>query len=555
MNGLDTRAVQRLARPDVWAQDLSLRVDGKPFSVAGREYIIPVMRDTSPEMLVKKAAQTAFTISFLVRTFHWITERGWNHLYLLPLKTGSVPFVQKRVDPIIASNPVLADKFGSVDNRTHKQTTEAVSLLIRGTNVESELQETPTDVIVFDEFDRMVKDFLEDAKHRVDGSDIKRLTYLSTPTVPGHGLDADDMWWASDMMKWFVPCPGCGRMQTLTMEENVKLGDDEFSCVMECQFCSHEITDAERMYEMNEWGEWDAQNPGARKRGYHINQFNSPTMKLEDIMASYFAGLKDAKKMKSFRNQSLGEPYTSPGDQVTDTLLDKCIDPAHRLGGIPNGPVYIGIDVGHDEIYVEADFINRWDNRVAWNFWHFRDRPGETAWEMLDKKVLSKLGSWVCVCDAHPDKRGARHLSVKYPGRFFMGFEKDRPEQEETARYDKVTYNQPTKVIIDRTLAFDTVINQMMTGGYILPYAARELGEKMPRRDYNSFYHHMMQMVRVEEEDTRGRVVASWQKNKNPDHWHHTNMFALVATMKKARMSMTPAISKAFQNAGTPVGT
>jgi hypothetical protein len=39
-----------------------------------------------------------------------------------------------------------------------------------------------------------------------------------------------------------------------------------------------------------------------------------------------------------------------------------------------------------------------------------------------------------------------------------MGFEKDRPEQEETAKFDKVTYNEPTKVIIDRTLAFDTVI-------------------------------------------------------------------------------------------------
>jgi hypothetical protein len=44
-------------------------------------------------------------------------------------------------------------------------------------------------------------------------------------------------------------------------------------------------------------------------------------------MGSYFAGLKDAKKMKSFMNQSIGEPYTSPGDQITEELLDKCIDP------------------------------------------------------------------------------------------------------------------------------------------------------------------------------------------------------------------------------------
>jgi phage terminase large subunit GpA-like protein len=130
--------------------------------------------------------------------------------------------------PIIARTlKSSAQQISSVDNRLHKQTNDDVSLLIRGTNVESELQETPTDVIVFDEFDRMVKDFLEDAKHRTDGSNVKRLTYLSTPTVPGHGLDADDMWWSSDMMKWFVPCPHAGECRRSRFEDNVKLGDDD----------------------------------------------------------------------------------------------------------------------------------------------------------------------------------------------------------------------------------------------------------------------------------------------------------------------------------------
>lgn len=528
-----------------------MRVDGRPFSVEGREYIIPVIRDTSPKLIVKKAAQTAFTITFLVRTMHWIVERGWHHLYLLPLKTGAVPFVQKRIDPIIASNEILAQKFRSVDNRTHKQTMDDIALLIRGTNVESELQETPTDVVVFDEFDRMVVDYLEDAKHRTDGSKIKRLTYLSTPTVPGHGLDSDDMWHASDQMKWFVRCPGCSRFQTLTLDENVKIGNNEFDCVIECPFCTRPWKDHERAT-ANATGYWEATQPEGNFRGYHINQFNSPTMLLAEIMESYFLGMSDAKKMKAFMNQSLGEPYTSPGNQITIELLDACIDPAHHRGGIPSGPVYIGIDVGHDEIYVEADYVNRFGSTCLWNMWHIKDRPGKTAWEILDEDILSKLGSWVCVCDAHPDKRGARYLSVKYPGRFFMGFEKDRPEQEEIARFDQTKYGEPTKVIIDRTLAFDTVIHQMMNGNYILPPEARELGEVMPRRDFNAFYHHMIQMVRVEEEDTRGRIVASWKKNSNPDHWHHTRMFAFVATLKRAMLSVNPVAGAALKRAGTP---
>jgi hypothetical protein len=532
---------------------MALKVDGRPFSLEGREYITQVIRDTSRVLIVKKAAQTAFTITFLVRTFHWIVERHWHHLYLLPLKTGAVPFVQKRIDPIIDSNEMVKSKFRSVDNRTHKQTLDNIALLIRGTNVESELQETPTDVVVFDEFDRMVADWLEDAKHRTDGSTVKRLTYLSTPTVPGHGLDSDDMWWSSDQHKWFVRCPGCSRFQTFSLDENVQIGADEYDCVLECQFCQRVFKDRERIA-ANKTGHWDATNPGFRKRGYHINQFNSPTMPLAEIMAAYFEGQRDAKKLKAFYNQCLGEPYTAPGDQISKELLDACIDQGHHRGGIPGGQICIGIDVGHDEIYVEAHYSNRFGGACLWNLWHFRDKPGETAWEQLDKKVLSKLSSWVCVCDAHPDKRGARALSVKYPGRFFMGFEKDRPEQEEIAKFDKQQYRKPTKVIIDRTLAFDTVISRMMTGGFVLPAEARELGEQMPRRDYNGYYAHMIQMVRVEEEDARGRIVARWAKNKNPDHWHHAHMFALVASLKKASLSVPPQLSNAIKNAGTLVG-
>jgi hypothetical protein len=354
------------------------------------------------------------------------------------------------------------------------------------------------------------------------------------------------------MHKWFVPCPYCSRFQTFLLEENVKIGDDKYDCALECSFCNHAISDTQRAA-LNKLGKWEATNLEGMFRGYHINQLNSPTMQLVDIMESYFTGQKDAKKMKAFYNQSLGEPYTSPGDQISVQLLDSCIDRKHHLGGIPNGPVYIGIDVGHDDMYVEADYIGRNGERLLYNLWHFKDIPGKTAWDFLEEQVLGKIGTWMAVCDAHPDKRGAQALSIKYPGRFWLGFEKDRPEQEDTAKFDQVDRREPNKVIIDRTLAFDSVIHQMMTGGYVLPPEAKQLGEIMPRRDYNGFYSHMIQMVRVEEEDTRGRIVASWKKNKNMDHWHHANMFAFVATMKKPSMIIPANVARAMANAGNPV--
>ena len=76
-----------------------------------------------------------------------------------------------------------------MDNRLHKQSQNAINLYIRGTNIERELQEIPVDVEVWDQRDRIVEDNLEEARHRMDGSNVKKLMMLiSTPTVPGHGV-------------------------------------------------------------------------------------------------------------------------------------------------------------------------------------------------------------------------------------------------------------------------------------------------------------------------------------------------------------------------------
>ena len=216
--------MRTLARPDEWALDMGLKVDGRPFTLQGREYIRQVIRDTSDEIVIPKAAQTAFTVTFLVRTLHWIKERGWHHLYLLPLKTGAIPFVQARIDPMIASNPELESQFQTVDNRLHKQSKDGINLYIRGTNIDRELQEIPVDCEVWDERDRMVEDNLEDARHRMDGSAIQKLTILSTPTVPGHGVDAAEAWWASDQHRWEIPCLGCGRYQTDHLRRELEIG-------------------------------------------------------------------------------------------------------------------------------------------------------------------------------------------------------------------------------------------------------------------------------------------------------------------------------------------
>jgi hypothetical protein len=63
----------------------------------------------------------------------------------------------------------------------------------------------------------------------------------------------------------------------------------------------------------------------------------------------------------------------------------------------------------------------------------------------------------------------------------------------------------------------------------------------------------MIQQKRIEEEDAKGRIVARWLKTKNPDHWHHADMFEFIATLKKPRLVISRKIAEAFDSAGNVI--
>jgi hypothetical protein len=537
--------MKTLARPDEWAVGMELKVDGKPFSLKGREYVRDVIRDYSPEIIIPKAAQMAFTVTFLTKSLHNVIERRLNGLYLLPLKTGAIPFVQARIDPIIESNQQLRTKFASVDNRLHKQSVDGVNLYIRGTNILRELQEVPVDFQVWDERDHMVEENLSDARHRMDGSTYKRLVMLGTPTVDGFGVYADDGWDYSDQHRWEIPCPSCNRFQVLNFNDpsldhnNLLLGDTADECVLECAYCHREIHDHERA-DLNQDGRWSPHRLDGRIRGYHINQFNSPTQPLREILVDFFKGQRDERKLRSFWNQNMGRAFTAAGDRITPELLDNCRQPGYTLGGLPNSSVAVGIDIG-TTIHVWCWHFNRDRQKMLWNIKTFK------KWDELDN-FLSRLTSWVGVIDAHPEKSKAYDLALKYHGRLWIGFSDDRPQAHEMGNFGILKYKEPGYVTIDKTMALDYFIRDMIEGNVVFPPDARMLGEQMKSKQYNGLYHQLTQMVRVEEENTRGILIGRWKKNRNADHWHHAGMFATVASLKRPMLVVPAALSGAMNS-------
>lgn len=575
MSRAEARAIQALAWPDIWALDLGLEVDAHPFDMRGREYERDILRDESKVIIVPKGAQLGFTTLFVLKSAHAVVKRAKSVLYLLPLKAGSVAFVQSRIDPILDSNKNLAVEFERVDNRGQKVTQRGVKWNIRGTNIQSELREVPADVLVLDERDVANEENLDDAYARLDGSDYARVYELSTPTVDGHGVYGDDGWESSDKMRWWVACCHCGSYQVIDFESNVLpyLGNDldESQDACRCQHCRKPWSDVDRA-NMNASGKWVPEAPGANKRGYHLSQFNSPTKTLTDprlgILVNWFRGQVDAKKLKAFYNLGLGLPYSAPGDKFTVELLDKARSD-YTMGGIPDGPVCIGVDVGQNVLYVTM-WINKGKRRRLWRAFTVTGDGTRKKWQVFDEDVLQETTNWIAVIDAHPDKEEAEELSKKYSGRVWMGFEKDRPEQEETAKFQEAKFGEPAKVNIDRTMAFDSYIKLYLNGNAFLPRDAREIGEFLPGKAYNAFYHHHLQMTRVEQADTSERLVARWVNGKvqtdaatqkktakagnRPDHFHHSCMFAWVASMQETPLIVEPEVGELFAAAGGLIG-
>lgn len=575
MTRAEMRGIQALAWPDVWALDQHLEVDAHPFDLRGREYERDILRDESEVIVVPKGAQLGLTTVFILKSAHVITQRAKTVLYLLPLKAGSVQFVQGRIDPILDSNPNLAAAFSRTDNRSQKVTAKGVKWYIRGTNIQSELREAPADVLVLDERDVANEDNLEDAYARLDGSKYARVYELSTPTVDGHGVYAEDGWESTDKMRWWVPCYHCQAMQVIEFEANVlpylesTIEECHDSC--RCIHCERPWTDDMRAA-MNEGGQWVPDSPGAAKRGYHLSQFNSPTKSLTHeklgILVNWFKGQRDAKKLKAFHNLALGLAYAAPGDKFTIELMDRARRDFSMGGGV-DGQLCIGVDVGHDVLYVTV-WVKKGKKLRLWKAETVVSDGTLKKWGVFERDFLQSLSNWICVIDAHPDKEEVESLSKKYSGRLWMGFEKDRPEQEATAKFQEAKYLEPAKVNIDRTMALDSYIKLFLDGNAELPREARDIGEYMPNKAYNAYYHQHLQMTRVEQADASERLVARWVNGKvsldsitqkatakagnRPDHWHHSGMFGWVASMQDSPLIIEPEVGEMFQLAGGLIG-
>ncbi len=483
------------------------------------------MHDSNAEMNIgQKSAQMGYTEWALNRVFYMIDIRGIDCLYVLPnLHPDASDFSNARFGGAIETSPKIANLFSNVDNVGHKRA-GATNLYIRGSKSRSALKSIPTGMIVLDEVDEMDQDNIPLALARADGQLEKQVLAISTPTVPGVGINK--LFLDSTQEHFFFKCPCCSRRIELTFPDCIKITADSVTDprIEEthyiCSACKNKLPQTDKWTYLNT-GEWVASCPGRAARGFHVNQMYSSTIQPRQIAEFYLKSLIDRAVEQEFYNSKLGQPHIVDGAAVTDEQLD-AVRGGYKLSDWRpnrNSIITMGVDVGTYLHYV----VEEWQPLPSSlavpgdvNLSH-RCRMVQCGkvrdFEEIDDIIRSN-NVLSGVIDAQPESRKSSELANRFYGRV------------RTCRYITGLTGRPisndsddeSAVKVDRTSWLDLSLGRFRSKTITLP-------ADVPM-EYRS---HIKNIMRWYEKDRAGNYVGAYTTPKGEDHYAHARNYSEIA--------------------------
>jgi len=253
-------------------------------------------------------------------------------MVLQPTLEMAQAFSKDRLEPMFRDTPVLnkilpSDKKKSNSTILHKKFNGG-HITMSGANSPASLASRPIKVLLADEIDRYPESAGEEgdpvnlAKKRTTTFWDKKIFLCSTPTIKDNSR-IEFAYNQSDMRKFFVPCPECGKKQIL-LWENVRWEENKPETARYyCSECGSEWNDAIRWNAISK-GEWIATNPQVKGiAGFWLNEIYSPWVKLLDMVMNFLEAKKTPATLKTFINTSLGETWEDESDKIEHTGLMK----------------------------------------------------------------------------------------------------------------------------------------------------------------------------------------------------------------------------------------
>ena len=508
---LATPATRGLTDPVAeWAMK-KIRLEGRPFTFKGHEYLRDIYDDRAQHIVLSKAAQIGGTTWAILRSIRACLS-GLNVIYFFPTRTDVLEFSKSRVGPLLGDNPFLARQMKDTDTAGLKRIGDA-HLYMRGMRSSVGMKSVPADMIVFDELDEATPDARAMAWERISHSDYKRVIELSNPSLPNYGID--EQFEKSDQRHWTLKCPGCNEWTCLEREFPTKLNEEvkiilprDGTYYRACPKCSHEL-DLDK-------GEWVADYPDRKTHGYRVSQLFSSKVDPGEILEEY----RTTRYPERFWNLKIGIPWVDLERRLdVPTVLALC-----RNEEPPKGFNVMGVDTGKQlhVVILRTSEYQRWPG-------HLIHMQTCNEFSELDE-LMKRFDVRRCVIDGLPETHATRDFARRHDDVYLNFFNEN---QHGSAKWDR----KENKVDINRTEALDSsravIRDKKVT---ILPRS----------KDVEEFARHMTCDAKTlkEDPDTGAKKYKYLRTGEN--HYSMAFTYAVMA-LESMSMPMSPAMVRRIE--------
>lgn len=499
-------------------------LDGKKWDISNRKWLPDIYNAVNPweiekypagvarKVAIIKSTQAGISTTGLSKTFHFATNWPGRVGYTLPRQQDVLDMVTTRVDPMIARSPYLKEKLGE-PNSVHAKGIADSFIYFMEMSVEPRM--LPLDMMIIDEVDLSDPSNMSTALNRMDASKWGMAIYLSTPTVSNYGIDS--LYKSTDMRRWLVKCPKCGEQQPLDWDVNLKIKGAQSNpdrVWYGCKKCSAELT-----IPHIQTGKWVAEKPSLSDTfiGFHVSQMlTTPAPVLYSIFRD------PQTKIVEFYRKRLGVTYEIGGGSIDrDDILSNCFDETISYESHPDGKsrYYIAVDQGN-ELQVMVAKIEP-DDRYR-RIVHIERIPMDEGFARLSQ--LCSIYKVRGIIDANPNRHSSMGVSREFRGRILVA---DYIENQKTMFTKKKRGTQYfNHVTINRTQAFDDLIESIRNGEWILPGGSESI-----RPEVELVIDQVTSIKRDVEERKQGSStvqVAVWRSIR-ADHFAHVWAYLNIA--------------------------
>lgn len=503
---------------------------GEPYSYLDHEYQERILNDVSREVNVRKCSQVGLSEANARKALALVNILSpYTVAFTLPTAKFAGSFMKTRIDTVIeGSDAMKAALNKNNDNNEIKQFGDSF-LWVRGAASSNAPISIPCDHLIHDEVDFSDQEVLGQYQSRLTHSKWKRTDKISTPTLPGFGIDK--AFQESRRHFLFCKCNHCGFQFIPSYYDHVRVPDydDDLRKVskyvlgkIKWQQAQLHCPKCDKVPDLGpEYREWVCENPdsGLIAAGYQVSPFDAPKIIVPSFLVEQSTKYD---RIQDFENFNLGLPSEDKEATLTrQDLLD-----LHTTDSPGAANVYVmGVDVGNTYHFVIAA-VNAYDQlhvvhreRVHMSKAKERYEQLRLAWRVVCTVIDSGPHSETVMSLQERDQNC--YAAVYVNKKTILTHQVVHKDEEEGKGQEFLR-----QVNVNRSRAFDAYMN-VIRDRQMLIMEQPEGGEEL--REAYIQHHTSMKRVKVYDNDS-GEMMYSWQKSDGQDHFHHASLYCFIAS-------------------------